>query len=235
MRGASPHAKLLRIYIHSHPDGGNEGLLYLPYGYVIEDLGLTREEVEASVAELVERGLICYDEREQTVLDRTALELRAPAGYKQILGAVKRIRSSPHSGLLKDQLMKVAQEHCPDLARAIDEPTYLDQLQEMESPKKKGVAKPKKNRRVASPFEGGPMGGDRDRDGDRAEVEKEEELESGSLEVPEVDEYRKALESLRLAELSGDVQTAGALKAEIENLKWIVGPPLKKRARNQES
>jgi hypothetical protein len=120
VRGWADHQKLLGAYLLTCPHRTSEGLFWLPHGYVAQDLGWSIERVWEGYSGLEEAGFCVYDDTSETVLLCKALKYEAPAGPKQIQGAITRLAEVPPSPLFA-QLRDAAEKYAPDFCKALDE------------------------------------------------------------------------------------------------------------------
>jgi hypothetical protein len=120
VRGWPDHQKLLGSYLLTCPHRTSEGLFWLPHGYVAQDLGWSIERVSEGYSGLEEAGFCLYDDTSETVLLCKALKYEAPAGPKQIQGAITRLAEVPPSPLFA-QLRDAAETYAPDFCKALDE------------------------------------------------------------------------------------------------------------------
>ena len=129
MRQLCGPAKVVRYYVQTCPTRVSEGLFQLPLGIVVHDTGLSEVHVRQGLDQLVETGLVSYDEHAEVVLDRTALKfnplrngVNKTSGEvkpdNRIAGALKRFDQVPESPL-KCEFVRLAREHSPDLADAL--------------------------------------------------------------------------------------------------------------------
>src|SRR5215216_1637649 len=109
------HQKLLGAYLLTCPHRTSEGLFWLPHGYVAQDLGWSIERVSEGYSGLKEARFCVYDDTTETVLLVKALKYEAPAGEKQIQGAINRLAEVPHSPLFA-LLKEAAERYAPDFA-----------------------------------------------------------------------------------------------------------------------
>jgi hypothetical protein len=118
------HQKLLGSYLLTCPHRTSEGLFWLPHGYVAQDLGWSIERVSEGYSGLIEAGFCAYDDTSETVLLCNALKYEAPAGPKQIQGAITRLSEVPPTPLFA-QLRDAAATHAPGFAAALDKAPEL--------------------------------------------------------------------------------------------------------------
>lgn len=111
--------KLLASYLLTCPHRTTEGLFWLPHGYVAQDLGWGIDRVSKGYSGLIGAGFAAYDDTTETVLLLHALRDDAPAGPKQIAGAISRLADVPPSPLFS-QLRDAAARYAPDFAKALD-------------------------------------------------------------------------------------------------------------------
>lgn len=112
--------KLLAQYLMTCPARTTEGLFWLPKAYASIDLGWSIDGVSKTLRSLCDAGFAEYDDASETVLIRKALKYQAPAGDKQITGAINTLADVPPSplfSLLRDAAMQFA----PDFGKALDE------------------------------------------------------------------------------------------------------------------
>src|SRR5215216_554422 len=117
------HQKLLGAYLLTCPHRTTEGLFWLPHGYVAQDLGWSIERVSEGYSGLVEAGFVAYDDTSETVLLVKALKYEAPAGLKQIQGAINRLAEVPPTplfSLLRDAAARYAGEFCKKLEEELE-------------------------------------------------------------------------------------------------------------------
>jgi hypothetical protein len=114
------HQKLLGSYLLTCPHRTSEGLFWLPHGYVAQDLGWSIERVSEGYSGLIEAGFCAYDDTSETVLLCKALKYEAPAGEKQIQGAITRLADVPPTPLFA-QLRDAAERYAPAFCKALDE------------------------------------------------------------------------------------------------------------------
>lgn len=111
--------KLLAQYLLSCPNRTTEGLFWLPKPYIAADLGWGIEGVSEALSELAEAGFAAYHDATETVVLCKALKYEAPAGEKQIAGAIARLADVPPTPLFS--LLKAgAAEFAPEFADALD-------------------------------------------------------------------------------------------------------------------
>lgn len=118
-RGWPDHQKLLGAYLLTCPHRTSEGLFWLPHGYTAQDLGWSIERVSEGYSALIEVGFCAYDDTSETVLLVKALKYDAPAGSKQIAGAINRLADVPPTPLFA-QLRDAAATYSPDFCKALD-------------------------------------------------------------------------------------------------------------------
>jgi hypothetical protein len=111
--------KLLGQYFLTCPHRTTEGLFWLPRGYVAQDLGWGIDTVFAVLASLIEAGFVAYDDASETVFLCKALKYEAPAGPKQIQGAITRLADVPPTPLFA-QLRDAAAKYAPEFCKALD-------------------------------------------------------------------------------------------------------------------
>lgn len=117
------HQKLLGAYLLTCPHRTSEGLFWLPHGYVAQDLGWSIERVSEGYSGLQEAGFCAYDDTSETVLLLKALKYQAPAGEKQVAGAINRLADVPATplfALLRDAAAKYAPAFCKALDDALE-------------------------------------------------------------------------------------------------------------------
>jgi hypothetical protein len=114
------HQKLLGAYLLTCPHRTSEGLFWLPHGYVAQDLGWSIERVSEGYSGLKEAGFCAYDDTSETVLLLKALKYQAPAGPKQIQGAISRLADVPPSPLFA-LLRDAAADYAPEFCKGLDE------------------------------------------------------------------------------------------------------------------
>jgi hypothetical protein len=114
------HQKLLGSYLLTCPHRTSEGLFWLPHGYVAQDLGWSIERVSEGYSGLKAAGFCAYDDTSETVLLVKALKYEAPAGEKQIQGAINRLAEVPPTPLFS-LLRDAAATYAPDFAKALDD------------------------------------------------------------------------------------------------------------------
>jgi hypothetical protein len=119
VRGWPDHQKLLGAYLLTCPHRTSEGLFWLPHGYVAQDLGWSIERVSEGYSGLKQAGFCAYDDTSETVLLCKALKYDAPAGPKQIQGAITRLADVPPTPLFA-QLRDAAAAYAPDFCKALD-------------------------------------------------------------------------------------------------------------------
>jgi hypothetical protein len=113
------HQKLLGAYLLTCPHRTSEGLFWLPHGYVAQDLGWSIERVSEGYLGLIGAGFCAYHDPTETVFLLKALKYEAPAGDKQIQGAINRLADVPLSPLFS-LLREAAAQHAPDFAKALE-------------------------------------------------------------------------------------------------------------------
>ena len=114
------HQKLLGSYLLTCPHRTSEGLFWLPHGYVAQDLGWSIERVSEGYSGLIETGFCAYDDISETVLLCKALKYEAPAGPKQIAGAINRLADVPPTPLFA-QLRDAAMGYAPDFGKSLED------------------------------------------------------------------------------------------------------------------
>lgn len=112
--------KLLALYLMSCPHRTSEGLFWLPRGYMAQDLGWGIDTVSKVLRSLIDTGFVAYDDATETLLILKALKYEAPAGQKQVPGAINRLCDVPPSPLFS-QLREAAEQYAPEFAEALDE------------------------------------------------------------------------------------------------------------------
>jgi hypothetical protein len=125
--------KLLAQYFLTCPHRTTEGLFWLPRGYIAQDLGWGIDTVFAVLGSLIEAGFVAYDEATETVFLCKALKYEAPAGPKQIQGAISRLADVPPSPLFA-QLRGAAEKHAPEFCKALDDALAHGDLQHHRGP-----------------------------------------------------------------------------------------------------
>jgi len=119
-RNVSREARLVRLYIATHPSRASEGLSSLPVRYVVADTGLNSAEVEAALSELEAADIVYWDAENEMVFDPSALvatNINKP-NDNRIAGAVKVLRTHPRT-LLEQNLLEAAERLAPLLVPAI--------------------------------------------------------------------------------------------------------------------
>jgi hypothetical protein len=119
VRRWSDQQKLLGAYLQTCPHRTTEGLFWLPHGYVAQDLGWGIDRVSEGYSGLIGAGFVAYDDTTETVLLLHVLKDDAPAGPKQIAGAISRLADVPASPLFA-QLRDAAARYAPEFAAALD-------------------------------------------------------------------------------------------------------------------
>lgn len=127
------HEKLLGAYLLTCPHRTSEGLFWLPHGYVAQDLGWSIERVSEGYSGLEAAEFCAYDDTTETVLLRKALKYEAPAGPKQIQGAISRLAEVPSTPLFA-QLRDAAETFAPEFCKALDEAVERGILQHPRNP-----------------------------------------------------------------------------------------------------
>lgn len=114
----STDATTLALYLLTCKHRHTEGLYELPLGYAAADTGLTLDQVDQALDDLVDDGFVEHDPAADLVLLPKALAYQAPSGGDQIVGAVRRLEELPDSPLLT-RFAQVCAELCPDLWAAL--------------------------------------------------------------------------------------------------------------------
>ena len=147
----SPDGQRLEFYLRTCPQRNSEGLFRLRWGTVDDDLGITRAEAKAALAELIEAGRpFVYDPAVELILDKDALRTQ-PLGKKSIevdnwdpqakhdnrlISAMSRLRDLPPSTVLLKHLYVIAEDHAPELAQLLlqEFPRITDPLSDSGAP-----------------------------------------------------------------------------------------------------
>lgn len=119
VRGWGDREKLLAQYLLTCQHRSTEGLFWMPKAYAAADLGWTIEGVSKALTTLSDAEFVAYDEPTETLIIRKALKYEAPAGEKQIAGAIARLADVPPSPLFA-LLRAAAGTYAPDFADALD-------------------------------------------------------------------------------------------------------------------
>ena len=127
------HQKLLGSYLLTCPHRTSEGLFWLPHGYVAQDLGWSIERVSEGYSGLKAAGFCAYDDTSETVLLVKALKYEAPAGEKQVQGAINRLAEVPPTPLFS-LLRDAAERYAPEFCKALDEAVERGILQPPQYP-----------------------------------------------------------------------------------------------------
>jgi hypothetical protein len=110
--------KLFAAYLLTCPHRTTEGLFWLPRGYMAQDLGWGIDTVSEVLGYLIHAGFLAYDGATETVFLRKALKYEAPAGPKQIAGAINRLADVPPSPLFA-QFKAAAEAYAPEFSEAL--------------------------------------------------------------------------------------------------------------------
>lgn len=104
------------LYLLTCDHKNSEGLYWLPKEYVETDLALEADEVGASMARLLEKGFIEYDEDAEVVFLPKALKYHEPKSSPQIKGAISALQDVPDTFLFP-RFMAAAETLAPTLAK----------------------------------------------------------------------------------------------------------------------
>lgn len=114
----SDREKLLALYLLTCEHRNLEGLYRLPLAYVEEDLGWTREDVEAAMETLRKDGFVRYDAATRVVFVVNALKYQAPKSARQVKGAIASLQEVPDTELF-EEFLEAAQRWAPELYQAL--------------------------------------------------------------------------------------------------------------------
>lgn len=120
VRRWSDQEKLLAQYLMTCSHRTTEGLFWLPKQYAAVDLGWSFEGVSKGFQRLISDGFIAYDDGSETILLLKALRYQAPAGEKQLQGAINTLVDVPPSPLFA-LLREAADEFAPQFGEALAE------------------------------------------------------------------------------------------------------------------
>lgn len=116
----SDDAKLLALYLISGPHTTMLGCFRLPFGYVQEDLGWSRERVSKGFHELFEKGFVTHDKHSQWVLIHHFIKWNRIENPNQGKQAVRLFEQIPHESCVKPILARILAEfgqHLPERFR----------------------------------------------------------------------------------------------------------------------
>jgi hypothetical protein len=110
MRNVSPEARYLMLYLLTSPHRNILGFYFLPEPYACFDLGWTPEQFKKRLHELLEKGLVKYDENSHVILIMNFLKHNPLENHNQVKSAIQRLNEIPRTPLLRD-LYEVIKEH----------------------------------------------------------------------------------------------------------------------------
>lgn len=107
MRAVSVDARYLMLYLLTSPHRNLIGFYFLPTPYACFDLGWDEKRLNVALKELIDAGVILYDQDAHTVLIKNYLRHNPLENPNQGKGAVSKLKELPQTVLLKDFLTVV--------------------------------------------------------------------------------------------------------------------------------
>lgn len=114
----APETTTVAVYLLTCSHRNLAGLYLLPIPYVVADLRISEDVVQAAFATLEAEDVIRYDAEHCVLLLVNALQYDAPENGNQRKGALKYLAEVPDSPLWQD-LLEQAQQYAPQLAEDI--------------------------------------------------------------------------------------------------------------------
>lgn len=108
----------LAFYILTNPHRNLEGLYRLPYGYILEDLDWSPDEVSERMDRLISDGFIAYDDANKVVLIPKAMKFHSPGAPKQLDGAMNALAKVPDTPLYS-QFLEACETYCEPLHKRL--------------------------------------------------------------------------------------------------------------------
>lgn len=93
--------KLLFIYLFSCPHRSIVGLYHLPFPYIAADLGMSIREIEQTVSELFQKGLIEYERQSEFMFVKNFLAYNPLPNGNVEKAAIKFVAGLPETALLR--------------------------------------------------------------------------------------------------------------------------------------
>ena len=98
----SPNARYLMMYLLTTPHRNMLGCYRLPKSYVMEDTGLTIERFTEAWSELLETGMVKYDDKTKMVLVCNFLKYNPIENQNQVKAAISKVEELHKTTLLSD-------------------------------------------------------------------------------------------------------------------------------------
>ena len=102
MINVSCEARYLMLYLLTSPHRNVLGFYFLPEPYACFDLGWTQERFKERLGELLQNGLVKYDETAHVVLITNFLKHNPLENHNQVKSAIQKLDEIPKTPLLKD-------------------------------------------------------------------------------------------------------------------------------------
>lgn len=112
-------ARLLAVYLITHPDGITEGLFRCPIETIAMDLRWTFEGASKVLRTLIEAQFCLYDHQRKYVLLVSALKWQTPQGENSCKGAGRAL-SKLRPTWLRGPLLTQVRTFCPDVERHLE-------------------------------------------------------------------------------------------------------------------
>ena len=134
-RTLSVEAKLLYFYYVASAHSNRLGFYVLPRWYMVADLRLSPERVEKAFQEVLNSGLISYDEESSVIFVRDYIFWDPPENPKQVKAAIKVLESVPAPpelfAELKRSLERLNRRMCQPLIQWLEEKVSSSAQQEV--------------------------------------------------------------------------------------------------------
>jgi len=100
VRQLSIESRYLMLYLLTSPHRNLVGIYYLPIPYACFDLGWDEKQFQKSLKELIEKGIVSYDEETNMVLVKNYLKHNPLENQNQVKGAIQRLNELPKTFLI---------------------------------------------------------------------------------------------------------------------------------------
>lgn len=129
-KGWDNNTKLIAIYLLTNHHRNTEGLFVLAKGYIMADLGLSKEEIDKALKVLIKDDFICYDSNYSVFMITNALKYNTLKNPNHQKSALNKLENLPPTHLFFDFLEKT-KEYCPSFTEMLLEclnNKYLEQI-----------------------------------------------------------------------------------------------------------
>lgn len=140
----SPESQRLFLYLLSSPHSNSIGLYVINKMYICADLKMTLPQLKKPFDELIQAGLIMYDDSVNLILIVNHLKHNKIENEKQALGAKKIIETLPKSKLYQEVIIQLPKHYHKPLVKALEELYAIPEEKEKEETEEKAEAKEEK-------------------------------------------------------------------------------------------